>query len=111
MALVELDNMKSEILTYEKPLAEVKASLDLDSKEKRIDMSEAVDVLKYFELARNYWIAKGKAEGKSEGRVEERLDSVTNMLAEGLTVEQISRYLHLSLDEVTSLAAKAKPLQ
>jgi peptide chain release factor 2 len=29
--------MKSEILTYEKPLAEVKASLDLDSKEKRIE--------------------------------------------------------------------------
>ena len=37
MALVELDQMKSEILTYEKPLAEVKASLDLDSKEKRIE--------------------------------------------------------------------------
>jgi len=29
--------MKSEILTYEEPLAEVKASLDLDSKEKRIE--------------------------------------------------------------------------
>ena len=29
--------MKSEILTYEKPLAEVKASLDLDSKIKRIE--------------------------------------------------------------------------
>ena len=37
VALVELDQMKSEILTYEKPLAEVKASLDLDSKEKRIE--------------------------------------------------------------------------
>ena len=37
MAVVELDQMKSEILTYEKPLAEVKASLDLDSKEKRIE--------------------------------------------------------------------------
>ncbi|MBR4606261.1 MAG: peptide chain release factor 2 [Lachnospiraceae bacterium] len=35
--MVELDQMKSEILTYEKPLAEVKASLDLDSKEKRIE--------------------------------------------------------------------------
>ncbi|MBP5282393.1 MAG: peptide chain release factor 2 [Lachnospiraceae bacterium] len=32
--------MKSEILTYEKPLAEVKASLDLDSKEKRIEELE-----------------------------------------------------------------------
>ena len=40
MALVELDNMKTEILTYEKPLAEVKASLDLDSKEKRIEELE-----------------------------------------------------------------------
>ncbi|MBP5263430.1 MAG: peptide chain release factor 2 [Lachnospiraceae bacterium] len=35
--MVELDQMKSEILTYEEPLAEVKASLDLDSKEKRIE--------------------------------------------------------------------------
>jgi len=35
--VVELDQMKSEILTYEEPLAEVKASLDLDSKEKRIE--------------------------------------------------------------------------
>lgn len=35
--MVELDQMKSEILTYEKPLAEVKASLDLDSKIKRIE--------------------------------------------------------------------------
>jgi len=40
VALVELDNMKSEILTYEQPLAEVKASLDLDSKEKRIEELE-----------------------------------------------------------------------
>ena len=40
MALVELDQMKTEILTYEKPLAEVKASLDLDSKEKRIEELE-----------------------------------------------------------------------
>ncbi len=35
--MVELDQMKSEILTYEEPLVEVKASLDLDSKEKRIE--------------------------------------------------------------------------
>ncbi len=38
--MVELDQMKSEILTYEKPLAEVQASLDLDSKEKRIEELE-----------------------------------------------------------------------
>ena len=37
VAVVELDQMKSEILSYEKPLAEVKASLDLDAKEKRIE--------------------------------------------------------------------------
>ena len=35
--MVELDQMKSEILTYEKPLEEVKASLDLDAKAKRIE--------------------------------------------------------------------------
>lgn len=38
--MVELDQMKSEILTYEKPLAEVKASLDLDGKSKRIEELE-----------------------------------------------------------------------
>ena len=38
--MVELDQMKSEILTYEKPLEEVKASLDLDSKRKRIEELE-----------------------------------------------------------------------
>ena len=35
--MVELDQMKSEILGYEAPLAEVKASLDLDGKTKRIE--------------------------------------------------------------------------
>ncbi|SCY61001.1 peptide chain release factor 2 [Lachnospiraceae bacterium XBB2008] len=35
--MVELDNMKSELLTYETPLAEVRASLDVASKEKRIE--------------------------------------------------------------------------
>ncbi len=35
--MVELDNMKSEILTYETPLAEIRASLDVTSKEKRIE--------------------------------------------------------------------------
>ena len=34
--MVELDNMKYTLSTYQKPLQEVKASLDLDSKEKRI---------------------------------------------------------------------------
>lgn len=38
--MVELDQMKTEILTYEKPLAEVKASLDLDGKSKRIEELE-----------------------------------------------------------------------
>lgn len=35
--MVELDNMKSEILTYETPLTELKASLDVNSKVKRIE--------------------------------------------------------------------------
>lgn len=35
--MIELDNMKAEILTYENPLAEVRASLDIESKEKRIE--------------------------------------------------------------------------
>lgn len=38
--MVELDNMKSEILTYETPLLEVKTSLDIENKEKRIEELE-----------------------------------------------------------------------
>ena len=38
--MVELDNMKSEIQTYQIPLQEVSASLDLENKEKRIEELE-----------------------------------------------------------------------
>lgn len=38
--MVELDSMKSEILTYTTPLQEVAASLDLENKEKRIEELE-----------------------------------------------------------------------
>ncbi|MGN0432017.1 MAG: peptide chain release factor 2 [Lachnospiraceae bacterium] len=38
--MVEFDNMKSKLLTYETPLAEVRDSLDLASKEKRIEELE-----------------------------------------------------------------------
>lgn len=38
--MVELDQMKTEILTYETPLAEVRDSLDLDNKSKRIEEME-----------------------------------------------------------------------
>lgn len=38
--MVELDQMKSEILTYRTPLAEVRDSLDVENKEKRIEELE-----------------------------------------------------------------------
>ncbi|MDE6386830.1 MAG: peptide chain release factor 2 [Lachnospiraceae bacterium] len=38
--MVELDNMKSELLSYESPLAEVRDSLDLANKSKRIEELE-----------------------------------------------------------------------
>ncbi|MBE5877769.1 MAG: peptide chain release factor 2 [Lachnospiraceae bacterium] len=38
--MVELDQMKQELQTYEEPLAEVRDSLELDSKEKRIEELE-----------------------------------------------------------------------
>ncbi|MBQ9927927.1 MAG: peptide chain release factor 2 [Lachnospiraceae bacterium] len=38
--MVELDQMKSELLAYETPLAEVRDSLDLDSKSKKIEELE-----------------------------------------------------------------------
>ena len=38
--MIELDQMKQKLMTYETPLAEVRASLDLESKEKRIEELE-----------------------------------------------------------------------
>ena len=38
--MIELDQMKQKLLTYEEPLAEVKASLDLESKKKRVEELE-----------------------------------------------------------------------
>ncbi len=38
--MIELDQMKQQLLTYETPLSEVRASLDLDSKQKRIEELE-----------------------------------------------------------------------
>ena len=38
--MIELDQMKQKLATYEEPLSEVKASLDLESKQKRIEELE-----------------------------------------------------------------------
>ena len=38
--MIELDNLKTELLSYEKPLAELSASLDLDAKAHRIEELE-----------------------------------------------------------------------
>ena len=35
--MVELDDLKTKLKTYEQPLAEMKSSLDLENKEKRIE--------------------------------------------------------------------------
>ena len=35
--MVELDQIKQDILSYKEPLAEVKESLDLESKSKKIE--------------------------------------------------------------------------
>ena len=35
--MVELDQMKTELLSYKTPLAEVKDSLDLENKAKRVE--------------------------------------------------------------------------
>ena len=35
--MVELDDLKTKLKTYEQPLLEMKSSLDLESKEKRIE--------------------------------------------------------------------------
>nr|MCR5561791.1 hypothetical protein [Desulfovibrio sp.] len=50
---------------------------------------------------------EGRQEGRQEGRLEERRAIAANMLADGLSVEQISRFTELSHDEVSAIAGKA----
>ena len=86
--------------------AEGPLARDLDAEVARVN-----DEIKAEYMTLSALLADERDEGKAEGRAEERRDIVTSMLAEGLTVELISRYLRLSLDEVKSLVAKVKPIQ
>ena len=56
-------------------------------------------------------LAEGRAEGKVEGLAEGQLGIVTFMLNQGRTADEISSLIGLSLDAVSSLVTKAKPLQ
>ena len=38
--MLELDGLKAQLKTYEEPLAQMRSSLDLDSKEKRVEELE-----------------------------------------------------------------------
>lgn len=42
MAIVELDRIKSQLLEFEKPMAQIKQSLDLESKKRKIEETEAI---------------------------------------------------------------------
>jgi predicted transposase YdaD len=47
---------------------------------------------------------KGKIEGKIEGRTEERSDTIKNMINNGFTTEQISKFCGYDLDFVNEVA-------
>ena len=53
-------------------------------------------------------LTEGRIEGLTEGKSKERLEWITNMLAEGLSIEQISKYSHLPFDDVESLTTKSQ---
>lgn len=48
----------------------------------------------------------GLVEGRAEGRMEERKNLVANMLAQGLSPEQISSFTGLTLSDVNALIAR-----
>ena len=56
-------------------------------------------------------LAEGRAEGKVEGLAEGQLGIVTFMLNQGRTADEISSLIGLSLDAVSSLVTRVKPLQ
>jgi predicted transposase YdaD len=47
---------------------------------------------------------EGKIEGKIEGRVEERSDTIKNMINNGFTTDQISKFCGYDLDFVNEVA-------
>ena len=46
---------------------------------------------------------EGRAEGREEGRAEERRSMIVSMLGQGLSPEQISTFIGVTLDEVKAL--------
>lgn len=48
----------------------------------------------------------GLVEGRAEGRMEERKNLVANMLAQGVSPEQISSFTGLTLGDVKALAGR-----
>jgi hypothetical protein len=49
-------------------------------------------------------VNKGKIEGKIEGRTEERLDTIKNMISNGFSADQISKFCGYDLDFVNKVA-------
>lgn len=60
----------------------------------------------YYETGLVEGIATGVEKGRAEGRMEERKNLVANMLAQGVSPEQISSFTGLTLGDVKALAGR-----
>lgn len=61
------------------------------------------DLKNSLETAEEKGRAEGREEGRAEGRAEERVKMVRDLLAFGLSVEQIAKATHLTVDDVNAL--------
>lgn len=76
---------------------------DIDAEVTRVKQHDEIKA-EYMTLSA--LLADERYEGKAEGRAEERQQIVGNMLAQNLTIEQISKLTGLPVEEVKALAAK-----
>ena len=50
--------------------------------------------------------AEGRSEGMAEGRTEQRNEIITRLHSKGMSLEQISEMLDISLDEIQTILTK-----
>ncbi len=76
------------------------AGIQINEKEETIDMCQAIKDLKRIS------IAEGEARGEEKGKASEKLSIALKMLKDGLSLEFISKYSEISIDELQKLATQ-----
>ncbi len=80
------------------------ARIQIDEAEETIDMCKAIRDLKQYSKAEG--IAEGLAEGEARGKASEKLSMALKMLKDGVSLEFISKYSEISIDELQKLVAQ-----